>query len=222
MPFQSKSPFPPDDAHDEPPGDEAAWEVEADAPVEETELYDQGAPIVSDEEIAAAPTVIERLGEIPTQVRLLALVVVLALIVLLVARACSARRAPAPAPTATPSPTVAAGEVRATFTPTPSSGSVMTDTAPLPATPFPTPIAPPVPGTFRIGQRVEVFGTEGQGIRFRTGPGLNYITTTILQDGVVLTVVGGPEEADGFTWWRLQMDTGAVGWAAGNNLRPAP
>lgn len=220
MPFQPKSPFPPDDAHDEPPGDEAAWEVEADAPVEETELYDQGVPIVSDEEIADAPTVIERLGEIPSGARWLALIVVLVLIVFLFTRACSARRAPAPAPTATP--TVAAGEVRATFTPTPSSGGVITDTVPLPATPLATPIAPPAPGAFQIGQRVEVFGTEGQGIRFRTGPGLNYITTTILQDGVVLTVVGGPEEADGFTWWRLQMDTGAVGWAAGNNLRPAP
>ncbi|MCX7852360.1 MAG: SH3 domain-containing protein [Caldilineales bacterium] len=219
MPFQSKPPFPPDDAQNAPLGDEETWEVEADSPAEESELYDQGAPIVSDEELAAAPTVVERLGQVPAQVRLLALVVVLALIVLLIVRACAARPAPAPAPTATP--TIAAGEVRATFTPTPSSGGVLTDTAPLPATPLPTPIAP-VPGAFSIGQRVEVFGTEGQGIRFRTGPGLNYITTTILQDGVVLTVVGGPEQADGFTWWRLQMDTGAVGWAAGNNLRPAP
>jgi hypothetical protein len=219
MPSQPRAPFPPDDAYDEPPSHEEAWDVEGRPPAGEADLYDQEAPIVSDEDITAMPTVTRRLGQVPRQVRLLALLLVAALVIVLVLRACSARRAPAPAPTATLSPQPTAV---ATFTPTPLGSGVLTDTAPLPATPLPTPPAPAVPGAFRIGQRVEVFGTEGQGIRFRTGPGLNYITTTILQDGVVLTVVGGPEEADGFTWWRLQMDTGAVGWAAGGNLRPAP
>jgi hypothetical protein len=213
MPFEPKPPSSPDDDF---PSDDEAWEDESHAPADENALYDQHAPIVSDEEIVT-PTSSRRLDRVPEQVRLLALIVVLALVVLLIVRACGGRRSPAPAPVVTPSPTVAA---QATYTPTPGSGVVMTATVPLPAPTSPTP--PPAPGVFQIGQRVEVFGTEGQGIRFRTGPGLNYITTTILQDGAVLTVVGGPEEADGFTWWRLQMDTGAVGWAAAGNLRSAP
>ncbi len=216
MSFEPKPPPSADDAHNDFPSPDKGWEDEPHADEDESALYDWGAPIVSDEEIAT-PASAARPDRVPAQVRLLALIVVLVLVVLLIVRTCAGRRAPAPAPVVTPSPTITA---QTTDTPTPASGSVVTATVPLPAPTIPTPS--PVPGTFQIGQRVEVFGTEGQGIRFRTGPGLNYITTTILQDGVVLTVVGGPEQADGFTWWRLQMDTGAVGWAAAGNLRPAP
>ena len=59
---------------------------------------------------------------------------------------------------------------------------------------------------------VRVANTDGDGMRFRLGAGMDYVTSEILDEGTTLVVVGGPEEADGFTWWRLQKADGAIGW----------
>jgi len=36
----------------------------------------------------------------------------------------------------------------------------------------------------------------------------------------VLEVVGGPQDADGFTWWQLKDVDGSIGWAAEQYLAP--
>ena len=69
------------------------------------------------------------------------------------------------------------------------------------------------------GQRVQIVGTGAEGIRFRSGPGTDYLTLSILLDGAELLVLDGPEEGDGFTWWRLEMEDGTIGWAAEDWLR---
>ncbi len=91
--------------------------------------------------------------------------------------------------------------------------------ATTPAPPTATPMPPtPTPATIRVGARVEVAGTGEDGMSFRTGPGTKYIRISVLKDGDVLRVVGGPEDADGVTWWRLEAEDGAVGWAVENFL----
>jgi hypothetical protein len=82
------------------------------------------------------------------------------------------------------------------------------------ATPVPSPSPAPVAGNIEEGQSVRVTGTGTEGIRFRSGPGMDYITLSILPDGTELVVLEGPEEADGFIWWRLETDDGTAGWAA--------
>jgi uncharacterized protein YraI len=67
---------------------------------------------------------------------------------------------------------------------------------------------------------VRVTGTGAEGIRFRSGPGTDYTTLAILEEGAELKVLGGPEEGDGFAWWRLEMDDGTTGWAAEDWLHP--
>ena len=113
-----------------------------------------------------------------------------------------------PVPTATPTSI-------ATLAISPPATRATTAVPIIPAvTAQPTsPLDPPA-DSVGVGEHVIVYGTGVEGIRFRSGPGTDYTTLAILKDGGKLLVVGGPEEADGFTWWRLESEDGTVGWAA--------
>jgi len=94
--------------------------------------------------------------------------------------------------------------------------------APLPTatpTPKPTP-TPSVPTEIGVGGYVKVVGAEADALSYRSGPGLNYARLTIVKDGTILEVLEGPEEADGYTWWRLEDEDGFIGWAADTWLEP--
>ena len=92
--------------------------------------------------------------------------------------------------------------------------------APLPtATPKPTP-TPSVPTEIKVGVYVKVIGAEADALSYRSGPGLNYARLSIVKDGTILEVLEGPEEADGYTWWRLEDEDGFIGWAADDWLEP--
>jgi hypothetical protein len=71
-----------------------------------------------------------------------------------------------------------------------------------------------------VGAHVRVVNTGATGLRMRAGPGLSYATMDTLEDGDILTVIGGPESGDGFTWWELQRN-GTAGWCASDWLEPA-
>ena len=94
----------------------------------------------------------------------------------------------------TPVPTVAVGVPLATATPAPAAGAI------------------------GVGQRVRVAGTDQEGIRLRSEPGVDYATLVIVEEGVELDVLDGPQEADGYLWWQLEMDDGTVGWAVEDYL----
>jgi hypothetical protein len=70
-----------------------------------------------------------------------------------------------------------------------------------------------------VGAYVRVVNTGATGLRMRSGPGLSHATVESLQDGDILTVIGGPESGDGFTWWQLQRNS-TVGWCASDWLEP--
>lgn len=132
-------------------------------------------------------------------------------------------------PTPTPTPTLVT-VFRATPTATPLAGAVITPTASLPITSTeaaPTP-APIVPAQIRVGGQVRIVNADPEGISVRFGPGQNNQRMTTLHDGMELTVMEPPAgytdpyptTADGFTWWRIRMDDGAIGWVASNWLQP--
>jgi hypothetical protein len=100
--------------------------------------------------------------------------------------------------------------------------------------PYPPPLAgngtapplPPNPGgaKFAAGDEVVVFGT-GSGLNIRPVPAGDP-PLTVVPDGTHLTILGGPQTANGLTWWNVQL--GAIsGWAAEQYLsapqaEPAP
>lgn len=74
---------------------------------------------------------------------------------------------------------------------------------------------------FAAGEYVVIAGTSGAGLRIRTAPGTQAAIVYYGNDGETFRVVGGPVEADGFSWWYLEHPQQEVrGWAAQDYLIP--
>ena len=100
-----------------------------------------------------------------------------------------------------------------------------TSTSSAPATPTIDPFAPTIaPTGIALGNYVQIKGTEGQGLRIRSEPGLNGESVFLGYDSEVFIVQDGPREADGFVWWYLvaPYDETRVGWAAADFLTYIP
>ncbi len=163
--------------------------------------------------------------------RLAIVAVLVALIIFLLARSCGGAKSK-PMPTMMPSPTHV---LLPTFTPTPqtvllpttelNTGAQATpasngETVSVTVAPAPTSVAPATGGKFTINQVVIVTGTGKDKLSFRAGPGKNYARLSVIGDGTELTIIGGPEQGDGLTWWRLKTKKGLVGWAVEDYLKP--
>ncbi len=81
-------------------------------------------------------------------------------------------------------------------------------------------LAPTEPGALAIGARIEVAGTGASQLRVRQLPGTDTITLKIVPDGTRMIIVDGPEEASGYTWWKVDDEAGMVGWAVADFLSP--
>ncbi len=96
-----------------------------------------------------------------------------------------------------------------------------TSTSSAPATATIDPFAPTIaPTGIAVGNYVQITGTEGQGLRIRSEPGLNGEFEFLGYDEEVFIVQDGPREADGFVWWYLvaPYDETRTGWAAADFL----
>lgn len=69
--------------------------------------------------------------------------------------------------------------------------------------------------TFRlfVGERAEVFTTEGDRLNLRGGPGLRFEILGKLDKGAFVTLLEGPRKQDGLAWWKVRTADGAEGWA---------
>lgn len=96
-----------------------------------------------------------------------------------------------------------------THTPTPLPTSASTTATPTPGAVLP-------PGTIGVGAYVKVGRTQGAGLRMRAEPGTDAAVDFVAMDDEVFLVVGGPVEADGYTWWQLRApyDQTRTGWSA--------
>jgi len=82
----------------------------------------------------------------------------------------------------------------------------------------------PAPDAIVVGGYVQISGTEGEGLRIRSAPGLNSDTVFFGGESEVFIVREGSEVADGYTWWYLvaPYDETRAGWAAANFLAVVP
>ena len=74
-----------------------------------------------------------------------------------------------------------------------------------------------------MGDLVQVQGTQGDGLRLRTGAGLDAEIRLVALESEVFEVQDGPVEADGYMWWFLvnPYDSSMRGWGVANYLRTA-
>ena len=79
----------------------------------------------------------------------------------------------------------------------------------------------PLPGTFGVGAYVQISGTEGDGLRLRSAPGLQGKVEFLALESEVFQVRDGPRDADGYTWWFVvaPYDETVQGWAVSNFLK---
>ena len=108
-----------------------------------------------------------------------------------------------------------------TVIPAPSS------TSGAPSTPTVDPFASPTsPAGIALGNYVQISGTEGEGLRIRSEPGLGGSPEFLGFDSEVFIIRDGPREVDGYVWWYLvaPYDETRAGWAAADFLSyvPAP
>jgi hypothetical protein len=121
---------------------------------------------------------------------------------------------PTAVPTATPVPEATATlEATAAVTPTlePTATPEITATAAPDVTPTAT-LEGEVPSP-TVGGRAQVM-TRFEFINLRSAPGLASETIGQLDDGTIVTILDGPEEADDIRWWQVEDEEGNVGWAA--------
>ncbi len=78
------------------------------------------------------------------------------------------------------------------------------------------------PGEFSIGSLVQITGTQGEGLRIRSDPGLSGGQLFLGFDTEAYTIMDGPRELDGYSWYYLSAinDQKRTGWAASNFLSP--
>jgi hypothetical protein len=81
--------------------------------------------------------------------------------------------------------------------------------------PADTPIEPA--GEIFVGGQIRVANTAGEGANMRSEPTTDAGVIAVVLDGTVMDVIGGPEEALGFTWWNVSGDQGE-GWIVENYL----
>jgi hypothetical protein len=77
------------------------------------------------------------------------------------------------------------------------------------------------PGVIDIGARVIVVDVGDQELNVRDAPGVSGTSITFrAPEGVAFRIVGGPQQADGLTWWQIALEDNPsrVGWAASNYL----
>jgi hypothetical protein len=92
---------------------------------------------------------------------------------------------------------------------------------PLPTEPAHTPTAEPVIGIY-VGVNVQIFGTDGEGLRLRRDPSLNGQVVYLGLEGEIFLVTEGPRENNGYYWWMLvaPLNETKTGWAVSNYLEP--
>jgi len=65
--------------------------------------------------------------------------------------------------------------------------------------------------TLQIGGQARIFTTAGDRANMRSGPGTNFSVVEQVANEAIVTVLEGPQNASGFTWWRVQTATNS-GW----------
>jgi hypothetical protein len=112
-----------------------------------------------------------------------------------------------------------------TLLPRPSPTEMVPPSATVLPTETPQPSTAPDSSTGRIdvGLIVEVYGTEGDGLRLRASPGTAGSIQLLADESEVFAVQDGPVEADGRSWFYLvsPSDASRAGWAVSDYLRLA-
>ena len=69
-----------------------------------------------------------------------------------------------------------------------------------------------------IGETATVVGTEGRGLRMRSGPGMSHRIVRTAAEGVTVQVLAGPVSDGDEDWYQLSVSGTSTGWGIGRYL----
>lgn len=77
------------------------------------------------------------------------------------------------------------------------------------------PVSPQTLVTLAVGDSAQVNVTGGENLRLRNAPTLesNAAILALMPNGSTVTLLEGPLQSEGFTWWRVRTESELVGWA---------
>ena len=112
-------------------------------------------------------------------------------------------------PVATTATDVPVANTQVPITPTLAITPTETVVLPIEGTQMPPALIEIAPGA-----TVVVQGTLGAGLNLRAEPTTRARRVTNVRDGTTLLVLEGPQQADGYAWWKLRTSDGKEGWGA--------
>ncbi|MBK9945330.1 MAG: SH3 domain-containing protein [Kouleothrix sp.] len=74
-------------------------------------------------------------------------------------------------------------------------------------------------GGLTAGAQAWVTRAGGLPLRLRSAPSLSGDILDRLEPGTQMTLLDGPQQADGHAWWHIRTSGGGEGWVAGEDLR---
>jgi hypothetical protein len=100
-----------------------------------------------------------------------------------------------------------------TSTPAPALAAATRLPTRTPIFPTPTPKPTETPAVLQVGAAAQVVNIEGTVLRGRKQPKLKAVATAAFKAGEHVHILEGPVDADGFTWWKIEGESG-TGWSA--------
>lgn len=72
--------------------------------------------------------------------------------------------------------------------------------------------------SIQVGQSAIVTGTEGRGMRVRSGPGMSHRIVTTANEGTTVQVIAGPVSDGGDDWYQISVGSSTTGWSVSTYL----
>ena len=81
---------------------------------------------------------------------------------------------------------------------------------------------PSMVGVFALGMNIKVSGTGNEGLRMRSGAGIDQQTLFVAQEGESFQIIDGPIVLDSLIWWKIQAldNSGKTGWSVQDYMAP--
>ena len=70
----------------------------------------------------------------------------------------------------------------------------------------------------RIGDSATVVGTEGRGLRVRSGPGMSHRIVATVPEGTTVRILAGPVSDGDDDWYQVSVTGSSTGWGLGRYL----
>ncbi|MCJ7518354.1 MAG: hypothetical protein MUO42_01605 [Anaerolineaceae bacterium] len=80
---------------------------------------------------------------------------------------------------------------------------------------------PPIPGVIALGMIVKVKGTGNEGLRMRSGAGIDQATLYLAQEDEQFKIIDGPVIIDSLIWWKIEsmIEATKVGWSVQDYMK---